>query len=172
MTKKDFTGLWEHLRQANGIALRLIATIPADKIDSHPITKMRTPKELVVHMYGMVVRGVAEGTLRGEIQAIDEPALCASIKTRDDLLRYCRDGWNAAEKAVAQITDAHLMATVKTPWGMDFPGFVAIGVINDEFFHHRGQLYIYLRQMGQDVPMMWDFEHNAPEFQPKAQATA
>jgi uncharacterized damage-inducible protein DinB len=171
MNKKHLTATWDHLRQANGIAMRLVAAVPSDKLESHPITKMRSPKELLVHLYGMVIRATAEGALSGEIKELDEPAICARIKTRDELVAYCRECWNAADKAVAQIGDTHLAGMVKTPWGMDFPGAFALDVVRDEFFHHRGQLYAFLRQLGQDVPMMWDFEHNAPEYQPKAKAT-
>jgi uncharacterized damage-inducible protein DinB len=172
MNKQSFTGLWDHLRQANGIALRCIAAIPADQLESHPVPKMRTPKELVVHLYGMALRETIEGALRGEITDLDEAKLCAGIKTHDDLLKFARDNWNAADRAASQIGDAQLAATVKTPWGVGFPGFVAIVVAQDEFFHHRGQLYTYLRAMGQDVPMMWDFEHNEAAYQPRAAATA
>jgi uncharacterized damage-inducible protein DinB len=172
MNRSDLTGRWEGLRQATGIALRCVEAIPADRLDSHPIPNMRTPRELVVHAFGSMLRAVAEGTQRGEIKEMDEAAACASIRTREDLVKFCRDCWAAADRAVAQMTDAHLAAMVKTPWGMELPGFAAIGVLHDEFLHHRGQLFTYLRAMGQDVPMMWDFEHNAPEFRPKARATA
>ncbi len=170
MTKQGLVMLWDHLRQANGIALRLIASLPADKLDAHPIPKMRTPKELVVHLYGSSMLAMAEGTLAGAIQEYDEKAALAKIKTRDDLVRYCTDCWKRTDRAVASITDANLGAQVKTPWDMNMPGWVCMHVINDEFFHHRGQLFAYLRALGQDVPMMWDFEHNAPEYRPKAPA--
>jgi uncharacterized damage-inducible protein DinB len=172
MNRSDLTGMWDSLRQSTGIALRCVEAIPADQLDGHPIPNMRTPREIVVHTFGSMVRGVAEGALRGEIRTVDEAATRASIRTKEDLIGYCRDCWNAADRAVAQMTDAHLSAMVKTPWGMELPGRAALGVIHDEFFHHRGQLYAYLRAMGQDVPMMWDFEHNAPEFRPKARPTA
>ena len=55
---------------------------------------------------------------------------------------------------------------------MTFPGFVAISVIQDELLHHRGQLYVYLRAMGREVPKMWDFAGNAPEFQPRQEQLA
>ena len=59
---------------------------------------------------------------------------------------------------------------VKTPWNESFPGFVYINIVYDEHLHHRGQLYAFLRQLGVEPPMMWDFEHNAPEFQRRAAA--
>lgn len=172
MMKQGLTMMWDHLRQANGIALRLVASLPADKLDARPVAKMRTPKELLVHLYGSSMLSLAEGALSGEVREYDEKAALAKIKTRDDLVRYCTDCWKASDRAIAAVTDANLGAQVKTPWGSSMPGFVCASAINDEFFHHRGQLYTYLRAFGQEVPEMWDFEHNAPEYRPKVPATA
>lgn len=172
MNAKMCLGMWDHLRQCNGIALRAVAAIPADKIHSHPIPNMRTPTELVVHTYGTIIRGLVDGVASGEITELDEAKVCAGIQTRDDLVKYARDCWNAADQAVRAYTDESLSAIVKSPWGMDMPGFVWLGTLHDEFLHHRGQLYVYLRQLGQEPPMIWDFANNAPEFQPREHAQA
>lgn len=173
MTTQQLTMIWDHIRKMNGITMRLVSALPADRLDDRPIPNMRTPKELLVHLYGMNIRGVTEGILRGEIQEIDEAGVAWTIRTLDDLTAYCTDCWKAADRAIAQVTDAHLAAQVQTPWGMAMPGFVCVQVIRDELTHHRGQLFCYERALGvKEVPMMWDFEHNAPEYQPKQHATA
>ena len=174
MNKQTLLHMWDHIRQGNGIALRVIALLPADKLDSHPIPNMRTPKELVVHLYHDVLKALAEGVSRGDV-AIDmsretEKKICAGIRSRDELLAFARDCWSAADQAVASITDAQLAAEVKTPFGRNFPGFILLGTLNDEFLHHRGQLYTFARALGAAPPMMWDFGGNEPAFQPKAQA--
>ncbi len=169
--RKVLNAYWDNTRQAHGIALRTIELLPADKLDSRPIQNMRTPNELVVHLYGMVVRAMIEGVASGEIKAADEKAIVARLKTREDLIRFVNESWAASDKAVSAITDANLSGMVKSPWG-DLPGFVCMGIVHDEFFHHRGQVYAYVRQLGGEPPMMWDFEHNAAEFQPKAAQTA
>jgi len=172
MTKQSFTPFWTHVREMNGIAMRLVEQLPADKIDATPITGMRTVKELVTHMYGTVVKATTLGITTGEIKLPDDKALMATMKNKEDVVRFCRDCWSAADTAAATITDAQLSATVKTPWGMDMPGWMCAGVVLDEFVHHRGQLYCFLRALGaKEVPMMWDFEHNAPEYRSKATTT-
>lgn len=169
MNKATIGGLWDHLRTINGITMRAIQAIPKEKIDTRPVADMRTPKELVAHIYSSM-KSVAEGTARGEIKWSEEAdkAEAGKIKTHDELLRYANDSWKAADKAVRSLTDAQIAAMVKTPWGESFPGFVCVNIIYDEHLHHRGQLYAFLRQMGVEPPFMWDFEHNAPEFQQKA----
>jgi uncharacterized damage-inducible protein DinB len=170
--RQNLNEFWDHFRQVHGITLRTIALLPADKLDSRPIQKMRTPKELIAHLYGTVVRAIPEGVVRGEIEPEDDPAIVARMKTKDDLVRFVNESWSAADKAAGAITDAHLRATVKTPWGADMAGFMCMGVVIDEYFHHRGQLYAYVRQLGGEPPMMWDFEHNAAAYQPKSPQTA
>jgi len=171
MNRTAFLASWDHLRILHGITARLVDLIPADKLDSNPIPNMRSPKELVFHAYGQILRDVAKGLVAGEVKQTEDAAI-AAIKTRSDLAGFVKDCWNEADRAAKAVTDAHLAASVKTPWGFDMPGKMAWTVINDEYLHHRGQLYAYLRALGQDVPMMWDFEHNAPEYRPAAHAAS
>ncbi len=170
LTKQSLTSWWDHIRQANGIALRLVEALPADKVEAHPIPNMRTPKELLVHVYGGMLRAIPPGVVRGEIPMLDEKAAADGIHGKDDLLRYCHECWAEADRATQAVTDEQLRAIVKTPWGMSVPGHFCMSVIHDEFFHHRGQLYAMLRALGQDVPEMWDFAGNAPEFRPRPRA--
>jgi uncharacterized damage-inducible protein DinB len=172
MDKAQLRSWWDHFRTVNGITLRGIKEVPKDKIDSKPCKDMRTPKELIAHMY-TAMPAVAEGITKGEITwaGEDDAKASAGIKSHEDLVRYASDGWKATDRAVQSLTDEQISAMVKTPWGQSFPGFVCVQILYDEHLHHRGQLYAYLRQMGIEPPFVWDFEHNSPEFQPRA-ATA
>ena len=170
MSKASCAQMWDMMRQRHGIGMRAIERLPEDKLDSRPVANMRTPKELVVHWYGMNVRAVAEGALRGRLEDIDEATVVARIKTRAELLAYCSECWEAADRAIGQMTEEKLNAIVETPWGVSFPGYACLGITNDETLHHRGQFYAYLRVLGQEPPNMWDFKHNAPEYQPKEHA--
>ncbi len=175
MNQQATLQLWDHLRQVNGVGLRAIELIPEDKLDATVIPGMRTPKELVVHMYGQVVRACAEGAASGQItneNEKNEKQIAASLKSRADLLAYCHECWDAADRATRSLTDDQLQAMVATPWGMTFPAFVAYTVLNDEYFHHRGQIYAYLRALNITPPHIWHFNENAERFQPKAMATA
>jgi len=133
---------------------------------------MRTPKELMTHLYGMVVREIPEGTLRGSIKELDEATIVQGLKTHADIVKFMKDSFDAGTRAVNSITETNLTSTVKTPWNFEAPGSAMLEIIQDEYFHHRGQLYAYARTFGKTPPMMWDFEHNAPGFQPKQHAGA
>ena len=171
MNKKTLNAMWDHVRQLNGITMRCVEALPGDTLDSNPIPKMRTPKELVAHMY-LVLKNSAEGVVSGTIAETDDISALPRITNKQELLAYCRQCWAAADRAVQATTDAQLVSMVETPWDMTFPGFVSFSVIQDEFLHHRGQLYTYLRAMGREVPNMWDFAGNAPEFQPRQEQQA
>jgi uncharacterized damage-inducible protein DinB len=168
MNKTAVNAYWDHFRTINGITMRAIQAVPKDKIDSKPCKDMRTPKELIGHMYN-AMRSIAEGAVKGEIELTEESdaAAAAKLKTHDDVVRFANESWKASDKAIQSLSDTQIAAMVKTPWGVSFPGFVCVNIIYDEHLHHRGQLYAYLRQLGVAPPMMWDFENNAAEFQPK-----
>jgi uncharacterized damage-inducible protein DinB len=157
---------WEEMRLINGITLRVIEAIPKDKIDARPIGAMRTPKELVAHMY-TTMRTVAEGIARGSITADERADAGTELRSREDMIRYARDCWKAADQVMPILTDAQIQAMVKTPWGMDLPGHVCSTIIYDEHLHHRGQLYAFLRALGVEPPFLWDFDNSAPEFRPR-----
>lgn len=174
MKKPTLLKSWDNLRQANGIVLRVIAALPADRLDMPPIPNMRTPKELVVHLYNGVLKELAEGTVRGSMTfdrtRETEKKLAASLESPEALVRFARDCWNAADQAVRSLTDAQIEAEVKTPFG-NHKGTEMLKILNDEFMHHRGQLYAYARVLGIEPPMLYDFANNEPAFQPQARAT-
>ena len=168
MTRKNVEGMMGRLRTRHGIALRVIEALPENKLHERVIPNMRTPAELVVHLYGMSIRELVEGVQRGEIRNVDEVAIAKGIRSKADLLKYARDSFDAAGKAATAITDAQITGEVKTPWGSNPPGSVMLDAVNDEFYHHRGQLYAYTRALGVTPPEVYDFENNAVEFQPAA----
>ncbi len=161
MTKAALVPAWDMNRMRHGIALRCVQAMSDAQVNATPIQGMRSAREIVVHMYAFL-RAVPESVLSGAI-AFDEKSVLARVRTQADLVAFMEESWRAADAAFQQCTDAQLTALVKAPWG-DMPGGVMISMIPDEFIHHRGQLYCYLRQLGVEPPMVWDFAHNAPEY--------
>jgi uncharacterized damage-inducible protein DinB len=159
--------LWEEFRLVNGITLRVVEALPADKIDAHPVPNMRTPKELVTHM-AETMRGITTGIIQGTVANYEEQeaAKVAALHTRDELVASLRDAWNDADSAIRSMSESQATANVETPWGFSPPGWICVQIVFDEHLHHRGQLYTYLRALGVEPPFMWDFEHSAPEHRP------
>ena len=165
MNKAEFDKSWNYFRTVNGVGLRAIARLPEDRLDDHPIPNMRTPKQLVIHTY-QIVRDITQGILDGNLVDSEpaEKAAEARIRTKAELEAFCREAWAAGAKNAAAIGDAQLSGIVTTPWGHDLPGAEFYQVLNNEYWHHRGQLYCHLRAMGVEPPGLYDRANNEPEF--------
>jgi uncharacterized damage-inducible protein DinB len=165
MDKSTLDGVWSHTRQKYGIYLRVLETLPEDRLHENIVPGMRSPAALVAHTSGAIVREVAKGVATGEIhKAPDEAEVAAGLKTTDDVVAFARACWEEANAAIDGVGDKELNATVETPWGMSFPGTACIHLLNDEFTHHRGQFYVYSRLCGGEPPFMWSFDDNPPGF--------
>ena len=168
MNKPAFGQAWDQFRQKYGVYLRLLESIPEERFYSHPVAGMRSPAELAVHMSGTVVRDITQGIAKGEITADEssEAKVASDLGNKAAVIGFAKQCWSAANAAAATIDDARLNAIVPTPWNMAFPGWVGFNVLNDEFVHHRGQLYAYARACDVEPPFMWGFADNASEFRP------
>ena len=164
MNKQAHLATWGMMRLRHGITLRVIDQLNDAQLASHPVAGMRTPIELLVHMYHGT-QNMTATVLAGAMPESTEKADAAKITTKAQLLEYVNASWKKANDAALALTDAQIGSLIQTPWGEPFPGFAILGFIHDEYLHHRGQLYAYVRVCGIEPVMMWDFDHNAPEFQ-------
>ncbi len=169
MNKQALHQMWDQFRQKYGVYLRTLESIPADRYPTHPVADMRTPAELAVHISGTCVRDIAQGVAKGRITVDEagEDKVAAELGNKDALIAFARQCFDQADAAVARIGDAELAAMVPTPWGSSWPGAVAFHVMNDEFTHHRGQLYAFTRACGEEPPFLWGYADNAPEYRPR-----
>jgi len=174
MDAKTLGGMWDLMRQKHGITLRIIESLPEGRLGDHVVPKMRSSKELVVHMYETIIKAITEGVASGKVVADEaaEAGIAAKLTTKQDLVRYAEECWKAADAAVKKIGDAQLAASVETPWGFAPPGAMLMGLQNDEYIHHRGQLYAFARALGIEPPYLWDFSHNAEAYRPKQTSQA
>ncbi len=170
MNKQAMDGMWDLMRQKYGIYLRVLDAIPADQFHAQPVEGMRTPAQLVVHASGNILRAIAEGVASGtiNIDSDGETGLAASLKSKEAVIDYARESWARADAAMGKVGDSNLSGGVNNPWGLPLNGTFATVIMNDEFVHHRGQLYAYARACGAEPPFMWGFQDNADGFKPKS----
>jgi len=174
VNKQTLDQVWDQFRQKYGIYLRALEALPADRFHTHPVPGMRTPADLMTHISGTVVRDIAEGVAKGAItaQESEEARLAAELGSKPALVAFARECFERANAAVTRIGDAQLAAMVPTPWGSSWPGAVAFHIMNDEFVHHRGQLWVFLRACGVEPPFIWGYGENEAAFQPREAAGA
>jgi uncharacterized damage-inducible protein DinB len=172
VNKQALDQMWDQFRQKYGVYLRALEALPADRFHTHPVAGMRTPAELVTHISGTVVRDIAEGVAKGAITPDEsaEAKLAAELGSKPALVTFARECFERANAAVARVGDAQLQAMVPTPWGSSWLGAVAFHILSEEFLHHRGQLYVFLRACGTEPPFIWAFAENEPAYQPRAVA--
>ncbi|HKA24639.1 MAG TPA: DinB family protein [Candidatus Eisenbacteria bacterium] len=166
MNKPMLLEMWDQFRQIQGVTVRTIERIPADKLDAKPIPNMRTVRELVDHMY-VYVRGVPGAILKGELLQEDCPSNAERLTTPKDLLAYAHESFRMADQAIAKMEEKHLGQPIPTFFGRDITGSGLMQIVYDEHLHHRGQFYAYLRVLGIEPPFLWSFTENAPEYQPR-----
>ena len=72
-----------------------------------------------------------------------------SLKTKAEIVKYLKDSFEYAHKAIATITDKNLLEPVKYPFG-DRPSsrLELAGIITAHGFDHYGQIVVYLRSNG------------------------
>jgi len=142
-----------HWDQVQDITLRLIKQIPGDKLDLKPTPENFSMKELVTHIY-QTEKVFIETTLKGEIKMEDFAKYPPpEIKTVDDLYNYAKAIHEETDKKIASLSNEELTTKIiKAPWG-DMPIFFHINGAYEHLWHHRGQLYVYLRLAGVKDPV-------------------
>ncbi len=86
-------------------------------------------------------------------------AALASLDTLAKLQEYARACHQIANEAAAAISEEELARLVEAPYG-SFPAWQFFSFAYDEHWHHRGQLYTYLRLLGKEPPMLYDYENS------------
>jgi hypothetical protein len=71
----------------------------------------------------------------------------ASLKTKDDIVKYLKDSFSYVHKAIATITPENAVAPVTVPWGKSTRLALA-SMPAWHGFDHYGQMAIYLRLNG------------------------
>jgi hypothetical protein len=94
----------------HGITVRAIGAFTDAELDFRPQPAMRTPRELIFHLYAQ-----------------------EKLLSEDDVNRG-----------------------VESPLGT-YPAWQYFNFAYDEHWHHRGQLHSYLRLLGKEPPMLYDY---------------
>jgi uncharacterized damage-inducible protein DinB len=165
MFKEMITGQRGYFQMVHGVTLKLISAFGDADLDFRPNASTRSVRELILHIYG-IEKSLLEGVKAGRVSKETEDAaipekpeaapLLAGMKTVDAALAYARKYHEEADSAFADITEEHLAAQVESPFGT-FAGWQFVNFAYDEHWHHRGQLYTYMRLLGKEPPMLYSY---------------
>ncbi len=138
---------------------RVIAAVPADKLDYTPDPKSMNAWTLAKHIASSEIFfmvGTADGNFDRANAAIPD-----SVTTPEQLAAWYDVGHATAVEKLAACTGEHLVTPITfavfTLPAIQFPGFMISRSV-----HHRGQLSAYLRPMGAKVPSMYGGSADEP----------
>jgi uncharacterized damage-inducible protein DinB len=132
---------------------RVLERVPADRLDWRPHPKSMSLGQLALHVAtipGAIAELVREDTF--ELGAFTQPA----ATTTQELLDALDNSMRNATELVGGIDDARALALWRaTKEGKEMLAIPRIGVLRaimlNHWYHHRGQLCVYLRFL--DVPL-------------------
>jgi uncharacterized damage-inducible protein DinB len=165
MTRQQLLERREQFKLVHGVTIRAIDTFADGDLDFRPVPAVRTPRELIFHIYAQE-RALAEAARDGRftIEAAgasspEDPngaAALASLQTVADVKAYAEACHQTAESIFTSMSDEDVQRPVEGPFGT-FPAWQYFAFAYDEHWHHRGQLYTYLRLLGKEPPMLYDY---------------
>ncbi|HET9712567.1 MAG TPA: DinB family protein [Pyrinomonadaceae bacterium] len=151
-------GMLQELDQEAATTRRVLERVPNDHLAWRPHEKARTLGELSHHVAtvpGAVAELVASATTVQAPQFKDP-----QLQNASELLPMLDDSIAKAKKALSGISDSDLMATWRMMRGereiLAIPRVAMLRtVMLNHWYHHRGQLSVYLKQLDVPIPSIY-----------------
>jgi uncharacterized damage-inducible protein DinB len=150
-------GLLQELEEEARTTRRVLERIPDNQLAWRPHAKSRTLGELALHVAN-VPGGVAEIAVQSPVQAPQFTDL--SPMSASELIPALDRSIAKAKKLLDGMDDATLMATWRLMQGdrelLAIPRMAFLrSIMLNHWYHHRGQLTVYLRELGVPVPSIY-----------------
>jgi uncharacterized damage-inducible protein DinB len=155
MTIQDFV---QELEQETDATRRTLARVPNDKLGWRPHPRSLTLGELAMHV-ATLPGALAQVSMTPDFE-VGAPIPRPVPANTDELLGALEQSVTDAKAILTGMGDAGLLA----PWRMMLEGrelgamprgaFLR-SVLFNHWYHHRGQLTVYLRQTGAPVPAIY-----------------
>jgi len=151
-------GLLNELEEEAITTRRVLERVPGDQLGWRPHEKARTLGELALHV------AIVPGRV-AELVASPSPAQAPDFvdprpRSASDLIPALEESIAAARKALGGMDDAAVLDTWRLMHGdrevLAVPRIAMLrSVMLNHWYHHRGQLTVYLRTLGVPVPSIY-----------------
>ncbi len=151
-------GMLQELEQEAQTTRRVLERVPGSQLAWRPHEKARTLGQLALHV-AIVPGGVAE------LIASPSPAQAPTFSdpspdSASELVPALEQSIAKAKRVLGGMDDATLMATWRMMQGerelFAVPRVALLrSIMLNHWYHHRGQLTVYLRQLGLPVPSIY-----------------
>jgi len=150
-------GLLQELEQETQTTKRVLERVPEAHLGWKPHQKSTNLGHLAMHI-ALVPGGVAEAAAQPSMQRPLFPQ--PSPSSASELVPMLEDSVKRARKALQGLDDSALMATWKILDGeteiLAMPRIAFLrSIMLNHWYHHRGQLSVYLRQLNVPVPSIY-----------------
>jgi uncharacterized damage-inducible protein DinB len=157
----------QELEQEARTTRRVLERVPNERLTWKPHDKARTLGELALHV-AMVPGAVAELATRSEIQAPD--FVDPRPNHASELVPALDESIAKARRALGDMSDASLASTWRMLRGqqevMAIPRMALLrSVMLNHWYHHRGQLTMYLRELNVPIPSIYGPSADENPFQ-------
>jgi uncharacterized damage-inducible protein DinB len=165
MTREQLLARRDYLDMVHGVTLRAIAALADQDLDFRPMARMRTPRELIFHIYSqeqLTAEAVRDGRFTMDAvngcnpEEVSNASAVAALATVKDAVEYANRCHEAAEEIYRSMSETDVARPVESPMGT-YPAWQFFLFAYDEHWHHRGQLYVYLRLLGKEPPNLYDY---------------
>jgi uncharacterized damage-inducible protein DinB len=143
----------------------VIAAIPADKADYRPDPVTRSALDLAWHIASAEHRflhAAAAGAFDYDMTRPD------TVRTPADVVEWYGERFSRDIEALKEVPGERLLDKIDFRGILHFPAFVYVDIGLRHSIHHRGQLSMYLRPMGAQVPSIYGESHDAREARERA----
>jgi uncharacterized damage-inducible protein DinB len=165
MDKQVFLEKLDYFNMVHGVTLRVIGTFGDGDLGFRPQPAVRTARELIFHIYTqekLLAEAVQQGRFTAEAASLSAPedkaaaGLLSGLTTVAETQAYADRCHQAAQKILRALSEEDLARPIESPFGT-YPAWRFLDFAYDEHWHHRGQLYTYLRLLGKEPPMLYDY---------------
>jgi uncharacterized damage-inducible protein DinB len=165
MNKQEFLARCDYFDLVHGVTARAIAAFTDDELNFRPRPEIRTVRELVFHIYSqeqILAEAAKAGTFTMEAARASSPQdpaagpIIGKLVSVQDARAYAGACHEAARRIFRELSEEELLREVESPFGK-YPAWQYFAFAYDEHWHHRGQLYTYLRLLGKEPPDLYDY---------------
>jgi len=150
-------GLLQELEQEAQTTRRVLARVPDNQLTWRPHKKARTLGELALHI-ATVPGAVATIAAQPEMQA--PQFIDPSPNSASELIPALDESIKKAKSVLSGMDDGTLNATFRMMKGereiFAIPRVAMLrSIMLNHWYHHRGQLTVYLRELGVPIPSIY-----------------
>src|SRR5262245_17250683 len=165
MDKRELLARRAYFDMVHGVTVRAIETLTDSDLGFRPQPGMRTARELIFHVYAqeqLLAEAAQLGRFTLEMANGSNPedpadaAALAGLATVKDATAFAHAQHQAAGSTYQALSDEQVARTIESPFG-NYPAWQFFLFAYDEHWHHRGQLYTYLRLLGKQPPDLYSY---------------